>query len=421
MMLHLDLDCFFVSAHRTQERSLENIPVAVGGRSNLSIFDRKKAVRKLSSSSGAFVSSILSFEGGKSFGEYFVDPDGRIRGIITTSSYEARAYGVKTAMSVNEALRFCPSLKVLPPDYPLYHELSFKLKTILEKEAPLIEQFSIDEFFIDVSGWIKEENVLKYAQDLKEKVKKELGLPVSIGIAKTKWIAKLATEFAKPFGVKAVWPEEVEDFTKDISIKKFPGIGRGYQERLFGYGIKTLGDIRKRKTLFYSWKKPGIQLYNRVCGTDNEKISVAKSKRSIGIGRTFDPIKEREELERRVVILCRYLSFLVFKSGVNPLTYTIKIKYQYGEKRKSFINHNRMFSETHLKQELLKMFKAIDNLPLQKIIRLNLSVSNFKEEGHTTLNLLAYQEDREQANLTASMQKLREKFGVDIIKSGVEL
>ena len=160
MFIHLDLDCFFVSAHRTIDDSLFHIPVAVGGRSNLNIFSSKKEIRKISENSGAFVSTILTNEGQKTFKEYFVDENGKIRGIITTSSYEARAFGVKTAMSVNEALTLCPHLKMLPPNYPLYHDLSNKLKELLIKELPLVEQYSIDEFFGDVSGYIDEHEMM---------------------------------------------------------------------------------------------------------------------------------------------------------------------------------------------------------------------------------------------------------------------
>ena len=217
MILHLDLDCFFAAAHRINNPSLDNIPIAVGGRSNLSIFDKETQKRELSKIEGAFTSSILSVsDNSKSFEEYFVDVDKngkkKVRGIITTSSYEARAFGVKTAMSVDEALRWCPTLKVLIPNYPFYHELSHKLKLLLEKEIPTLEQFSIDEFFGDVAGWINDEDVYEFAQKLKQQILDELGLPISIGIAKTKWIAKLATNDAKPFGVKLIVPDDVEDY-----------------------------------------------------------------------------------------------------------------------------------------------------------------------------------------------------------------
>ena len=221
MFIHLDLDCFFVSAHRSIDKSLHDIPAAVGGRSNLNIFDREKAVRHISKSSGAFVSSILSSNDDKSSKEYFVDDNGKIRGIITTSSYEARAHGVKTAMSVNEALSLCPSLKMIPPNYPLYHELSHKLAQLLEDKIPSIEQFSIDEFFGDVTGWVEDDEIYEFARKIQNQIQEELNLPISIGIAKTKWIAKLATEFAKPIGIKLVQENEVDDFISDIPISKF--------------------------------------------------------------------------------------------------------------------------------------------------------------------------------------------------------
>lgn len=421
MMLHMDLDCFFAAAHRIDTPQLHDIPIAVGGRSNLSIFERKKERRYLSAIDGAFTSSILSSNSGKSFEEYFVDPDGRVRGIITTASYEARAYGVKTAMSVAEALRHCPHLKVLPPNYPLYHELSYQLRKLLEREIPSVEQFSIDEFFGDVSGWVSHRDIERFALGLKEKVKEEMKLPISIGASGSKWIAKLATEFAKPHGIKVIYPAEVDYFIKDIPIEKFPGIGRGYTERLSGRGIRTLGDIKKRKALFYSWGKPGRQLYHRVCGTDEEGISVSHAKKSIGIGRTFDPEFDRDEIRRRITILCRHLAFLVYKGGHLPTAYALKIRYEYRTRSKDATTSNRPFSEQYCKEIMLMLFDHIDIHPAHGIIQLNLTLSNFVESKGMTMDLLHYEEDSKATKITDSMQKLREKFGIDIIKSGGEL
>lgn len=421
MFLHLDLDCFFASAHRTIDKSLFHIPIAVGGRSNLNIFSTKKEIRKISSNSGAFVSSILTNEGQKSFQDYFVDENGRIRGIITTASYEARAYGVKTAMSVNEALRLCPNLKMLPPNYPLYHELSTKLKELLQKEMPLIEQFSIDEFFGDVTGYIDEDEVVEFAYYLKDKIQKELGLPISIGIANTKFLSKLITEYAKPDGVKFVKKDEISDFIKNIPIEEFPGIGKGFEKRLKGYGISTLGDIKSKRELFYSWKKPGIDLYNRVCGIRDNKLTLEREKKSIGIGRTFDAIYNRVELKRRVIILSRYLCFLVKKAEVNPLTYAIKIKYEYSIKSKNYINVNRIFNETDFKESMSNLFEENDIHPSHGVVQLNITVSNFAKVNEYTYNLFEYEDDLKKRALTNQMQKLRTKYGIDIIKSASEL
>lgn len=421
MFIHLDLDCFFISANRTIDKSLENIPAAVGGRSNLNIFSTKKEVRKISESSGAFVSTILTNEGKKSFKEYFVDESGKIRGIITTSSYEARAFGVKTAMSVNEALKLCPHLKMVPPNYPLYHELSQKLLKLLEHEIPLVEQFSIDEFFGDLRGYIKEEDVVPFAYNLKNKIEKELNLPISIGIAHSKYLSKLITEYAKPDGVKYIKKEHMANFIKDIPIKEFPGIGPGYQTRLKGYGIRTLGDIKSKRELFYSWKKPGIELYNKICGINDSTIALSKDRKSIGIGRTFDVIYDRNELKRRVIILSRYLCFLVKKADVNPLTYSIKIKYEYRIKSKNYINVNRVFNEEDFKFNMKKLFIKNDIHPTHGVVQLNLTVSNFSKQEEFTYNLFEYEGDIKKRELTNQIQKLRAKFGIDIIKSASEL
>ncbi len=421
MFIHIDIDCFFVSAHRTLDDSLFHIPVAVGGRSNLNIFSSKKEVRQISTNSGAFVSTILTNEGQKTFKEYFVDENGKIRGIITTASYEARAFGVKTAMSVNEALSLCPHLKMLPPNYPLYHDLSSKLKELLVNDIPMVEQFSIDEFFGDVTGYIGENEIVEFAYNLKKKIYKELKLPVSIGVANTKYLSKLITEYAKPDGIKYVSADNIGNFIKDIPIKEFPGIGKGFQERLKGYGIRTLGDIKKNQKLFYFWKKPGIDLYNRVCGIRDNKLTIEREKKSIGIGRTFDAIFDRNELKRRVMILCRYLCFLVKKENVNPLTYAIKIRYEYKIKSKDYINVNRIFNEIDFKNEMVKLFEKTDNHKTHGVIQLNIRVLNFAKINEYTYNLFEYENDVKKRALTNQMQKLRVKYGVDIVKSGFEI
>lgn len=421
MFIHLDLDCFFVSAHRTLDDSLFHIPVAVGGRSNLNIFSSKKEVRKISSNSGAFVSTILTNEGMKSFKDYFVDENGKIRGIVTTSSYEARAYGVKTAMSVNEALKLCPHLKMLAPNYPLYHDLSNKLKELLIKEIPLVEQFSIDEFFGDVTGYIDEDEIVEFAYKLKRKIQKELNLPVSIGIANTKYLSKLITEYAKPDGVKYVSRDHIANFIKNIPIEEFPGIGKGFQSKLRGYGIRTLGDVKNNQKLFYSWKKPGIDLYNRICGIRDNKLTTFREKKSIGIGRTFDVLYDREELRRRVIILSRYLCFLVKKANVNPLSYHIKIKYESRIKSKNYINVNTIFNELDFKKHMAKLFEENDNHPSHGVVQLMISVTNFAKINEYTYNLFEYEDNLKKRELTNQLQKVRAKYGVDVIKSLSEI
>src|SRR5690606_34642557 len=159
----------------------------------------------------------------------------------------------------------------------------------------------------------------------------------------------LMTDFAKPNGVKVLKQNDIESFTKDIEISKFTGIGKSFVEKLSGYNIKTLGDIRKNRTLFYSWGKVGVDTYNRVCGIRDNSLTINKERKSLGIGRSFDPILSRDELKRRVMILSRYLSFIVNKEGYNPLSYQLQIRYEYNTKSKSQLNTNTIFNEFDFK------------------------------------------------------------------------
>ncbi len=421
MILHLDLDCFFVSAHRTKDSSLLGIPVAVGGRSDQFIFAKHMTNKKaMIANRGAFVPSLFFSKTSRYDKEFFKDGK-RIRGIITTASYEARAYGIKTGMSIKEALSLCPTLLVLPPDMILYHTLSFKLKYFLEKELPLVEQYSIDEFFADSFGWIENKDIVNFAYSLKDKVFKKFKLPISIGIANTKSIAKLATSKAKPNGVKIVKKEQIQEFIKDIPIEEFPGIGRAWRKKLYAYKKRTLLDIYNSKKLLYSWGRAGRELYDKISGEFYEPINTQKERKSIGISRTFDPINDRAEIKRRIHILSRHLSFILSKTQKRPTTIFLSIKYEFKEKAKKHKTFNRIFTEKFLKEEFVKLFNEIDIYKNSHIIRLSLSLSNFHSHSSHIYSILDLNKDRKYEKLYQNISKIRERYGLDIVKSAVEM
>ncbi len=422
MFLHIDIDSFFVSAHRSINPQYKGLPVAVGGRSNLEIFNKKRTnIRLINNNSGAFVTPVFYSDKQKTFESVFVDIKGtqkKIRGIVTTSSYEARAFGVKTAMPLAQALQLCPTLTVIPSDYPLYHRLSFAINEYMQKKIPKIEQYSIDEFFGDVSGWIDDADVYAFALALQREVLEQFDIPVSIGISKAKWIAKLATETAKPYGIFEV--KDIDAYIKDMPIAKFPGIGRAFQARLEGYGIQTLGDIKKLKALFYSWKKPGIELYHRVTGTDNEGINEKSDRKSVGISRTFDPIQDVIEVKRRILILARNITYIVMQLELNPTTYYLKVNYEYGVKVKRSWQVDRIFSEQLLKSELSAVYDELLNSKLGAI-KISVNVTNFTSQHPKTLSLLDLDDDMRQNTISHFIFELREKYGIDIIKNATEI
>jgi DNA polymerase-4 len=420
MILHLDLDAFFASAERIANPHLRDRPIAVGGRADPFIFDKDAKSKKVSlKNAGAFVPTLFHREKKENFESFFKEKE-KIRGIVITSSYEARAFGIKTGMTLQEAIKRCPQLLVCVPNHPLYHELSHKLKCFLETKVPSLEQFSIDEFFADVSGWIADQEVESFAQTLKDDIEKEFQLPISIGIAKTKWLAKLSTNYAKPKGVKLLLPEGISDFISDIPIEKFPSIGHATQKKLKQYQKYTLGDIADSKSLLYSWGNAGKILYDRVCGLERESVQHHRDRKSIGISRTFDPIDERVELKRRVSILTRHLIFLVGKLQVYPKTLYVSIRYQYQSSKKQ-VSFQRELSEDFLLSLAQEMFQQLDIYPHSHVIRLTISLNNFQKTANRYPSLFHYHADSKSVKLSEKTQKLREKYGVDIIKRGSEL
>lgn len=421
MFLHIDIDSFFASAERSVDHRLKGIPMCVGSRSNLEIFNKKRThIRLMNDNSGAFVAPVFYSDKKKTFESYFVDErDGKrkIRGIVTTASYEARLRGVKTAMPIAQALQLCPGMTVIPSNYPLYHKLSHKLHDFMLAHIPKVEQYSIDEFFGDVSGWKKEEEVYDFARELQAKILTHFDIPVSIGISKAKWIAKLATESAKPYGVYEV--KDIDAYIEEIPIKEFPGIGKGFQKRLEAHYISTLGDVKRNKTLFESWKKPGIQLYRRITGTDNEGISSRGERKSIGISRTFDAMYNSDEIKRRIMIMARHIIYMVMAMEVNPTSYYLKIGYEYGIKAKKTLTVDRLFSEKLFKCMLSDMYKEIAQ-GNKGAIKLALNVSNFSSLNLKTLSLIDFHEDSKEKKLHQNIHALRTRFGLDIIKTGNE-
>lgn len=422
MFLHIDIDSFFASAERSVDPTLKGIPMAVGSRSNLEIFNRKRTnIRLMNENSGAFVTPVFYSDRKKSFRSHFVDSiDGRekIRGIITTASYEARAFGVKTGMPIAQALHLCPQMVVIPSNYPLYHKLSHRIHDFMRREIPSVEQFSIDEFFGDLSGWIEERDAYAFAQELQTKMMEQFDIPVSIGISQAKWIAKLATESAKPFGIYEV--KDIDTYIEDVPVKAFPGIGKGFQRRLEARYIKTLGDVKRNKALLYSWKKPGIQLYHRVTGTCGEGIEQRGERKSIGISRTFDPIYDMDEVRRRIMIMARHITYLVMQIEVNPTTFYLKINYDDGTRRKRSDRSDRLFSEQLFKSTLLRIYDEI-KLPRRGAVKLTVNVSNFTSHTRKTLSLLDYHKDIREKALSREIQHIRDRFGLDIVKTGNEL
>ena len=423
MKIHIDIDCFFVSAARIIAPELIGIPVAIGGRSDTKIFSKEAKKQTVNfDNSGSFVPTFYkTYEKSDDDLESFKDENGHIRGILTTSSYEARAYGIKTTMTIKEALELCPHLVIKAPNMSLYQKLSHELHQFLCTKIPLIEQASIDEFYGDVSGWIEDEDVPQFIDNLRHEIKKHIKLPVSIGASKTRYIAKLATTYAKPFGCKTIYANDFDNFVHPIKVGDFAGIGKSMKQKLASVHIHTLGELIARKGTVSSWGPYAKDLYNRVSGLSDAPIKTSHSRKSIGISRTIEPIYDRVELRRRIHVLARHLNFAVLKLQVIPTVFHLSITYEQNQKSHKNISLSEIFTEKKFNSLCLELFNEADIHKRLHVIRLSINCSSFTRDSRKELSLIGFEEEQAMKKLTDSVQELRERYGIDTLKWASEL
>ena len=436
MKIHIDIDCFFVSALRIVDPSLEGLAVAVGGKSDAKIFlknDKNQGINL--QNSGSFVPTFfkkyeikdkLNSQTRKgSLGhndiDAFRDENGKIRGMLTTSSYEARAYGIKTTMTIREALGLCPKLIIKVPNMSLYQKLSHELHEFLQIRIPLVEQASIDEFYGDLDGWIEDEDIPEFIDNLKQEIMQELKLPVSIGACKTRYIAKLATTSAKPFGCRTVYKKDFDKFISNIPVGEFAGIGSSMKAKLKSVQIHTLGQLIARKGTLESWGPYAKELYKRVSGQSDAPIKTKSVRKSIGIFRTFDPLYDRDELKRRVHVLARHLNYAILKIGVIPTTYHLSVAYEMNQKSHKNITFCERFTEKKFDSLCLSLFSEADVHRRLRVIRLGINCSSFTKNSKRELSLIGFNDEKKMVKLTKHSQSVREKYGIDALKWGSEL
>jgi len=423
MKIHIDIDCFFVSAARIKEPELEHKAVAIGGRSDTKIFNKEAKKQTVNfQNSGSFVPTFYkAYEVKDDDIDAFKDADGKVRGILTTSSYEARSFGVKTAMSIREALTLCPHLIIKAPNMSLYQELSHQLHEFLCTKIPLVEQASIDEFYGDLTGWVEEQDIPAFIDNLRHEIKHTLKLPVSIGAAPTRYIAKLATTYAKPFGCKTIDKYNFDTFVNPIKVEDFAGIGRSMKERLHSAQIHTLGELRNRRGSVESWGPYAKDLYKRVSGLSDAPIITTHKRKSIGISRTFDPLFDRVELKRRVHVLARHLSFAILKLNVIPTVFHLSIAYEMNQKSHKNISLAEVFTEKKFDSLCATLFNEADTQRRLQVIRLSINCSSFTRDSKKELSLIGFDEAQKMKILTQKTQELREKYGIDTLKWASEL
>jgi len=243
---HFDLDSFFVSVEMLQDPSLLGKAVVVGG--------------------------------------------SRDRGVVTTCSYEARKFGVRSAMPMRRAMELCPHAIIVKSSYGLYAKYSAWVTTIIAASAPLYEKASIDEFYIDLTGMDTFFNPLEWTIRLRQTIMDETGLPISFGLATNKLVAKIATDEAKPNGYLFVTPGKEKEFLAPLPVEKLGGVGKKSHQTLLALGIYTIGDILKYDGVLLekALGKWGTQLIRQANGLSDSVVSPHRESKSISAENTFE-------------------------------------------------------------------------------------------------------------------------------------
>lgn len=279
----------------------------------------------------AFYASVEQLDCPELKGKPVAVGGGTQRGVVAAASYEARKYGVKSAMSNGEALRRCPQLIFIKPRFQRYKEISQKLMALFREYTDLVEPLSIDEAFLDVTDNKKQEPyAMAIAEEIRRRVKKEFGLTVSAGVSYNKFLAKTASDVNKPDGMFVITPRRALQFLDLLPIRKFYGVGEVTAKKMMRLGIEKGRDLREfsERDLVRHFGKVGHFYYGIVRGEDNRPVLSHRERKSVGTEETFlSDITDRVQVIEALSELANELHRRVRAKKVGGYTITLKVKY----------------------------------------------------------------------------------------------
>ncbi len=286
-IIHVDMDAFYASVEQLDHPEWRNKPLVVGGDSE--------------------------------------------RGVVAAASYEARKFGVRSAMSSQLAKKKCPQLIFAPARFDRYKEISLQIREIFFEYTDLVEPLSLDEAFLDVTeNRPGHKSAIFIARKIREKIKEVTGLNASAGISYNKFLAKTASDLNKPNGQAVILPEDAEEFLEKLPIEKFFGIGKVTAEKMHGYGIHSGADLKQFSLQFLTSKfgKSGLHYFNIVRGVHLSEVQPNRIRKSISAENTFSKdLKTQEEQESALKKITEELLRRLKKSGINGRTVTVKLKF----------------------------------------------------------------------------------------------
>lgn len=347
-IIHIDMDAFYASVEQRDNPELRGKPIAVGGL-----------------------------------------PEGR-GGVVATCSYEARKFGVRSAMPSKKAIQLCPQIIFIKPRFDVYKEVSRRVREIFHRYTDIIEPLSLDEAYLDVT---EDKQGIGSAIDIatliKKAIKEELQLTASAGVSINKFVAKIASDLKKPDGLTFIGPSKVESFVEALAIEKFYGVGKVTAEKMKSMNIHTGADLKKltERELTQHFGKAGKFYYQIVRGIDDRPVEPNQETKSIGAEDTFpEDLTTLEEMDRELEKIAPVVHERLLKHQLKARTVTIKIKY-YDFK---IITRSKSFTEPvndlQLIADTAKELMAATETEEVRIRLLGISLSNFGEKVMTRKN-----------------------------------
>jgi DNA polymerase-4 len=377
-ILHVDMDAFFVSVELLDRPELRGKPVVVGGQ-----------------------------------------PDQR--GIVSTASYEARKYGIHSAMPLRTAGRLCPHAIFLEPRHHLYSEWSDRVAAILGKYSPVVEMASVDEAYLDLAGTERLHGPpLAAADALLREIMATTGLPCSAGLARTRLVAKVASDQAKPRGLVWVPAESEEAFLAPLDVRRIPGIGKVTEGALKAAGIEKVGQLAAtaREQLEQNFGRWGTALYRKARGGDTYEFFVDAEPKSISHNRTFsEDTQDRALLDSTLSLLCQKAMKRLREAGLSARVVTVTIRYAGFE---TITRAHTLREPTHLDPIVFETVKKLFERHCdraRKVRLLGVALTSFTHGGEQ-LDLLDASRREKLERLAQATDSLRDRFGFSKIQFG---
>jgi DNA polymerase IV len=365
-IVHMDLDSFFVSVERLYDSRLNGKPILIGGSGD--------------------------------------------RGVVASCSYEARKFGIHSAMPMRTARQLCPEALIIRGDFEKYSQKSHDITEIIREEVPLFEKSSIDEFYIDYTGMDRFFGCFKMAKELRERILKESGLPISLGLSENKTVSKVATGEAKPNNAKEVPRGTEKPFLAPLSVRKIPMIGEKTSLTLYNMGVKTVKTLQvmPAELLEATFGKNGLSIWEKANGIDRSPVTPYSEAKSISSENTFEQDTiDVKMLEANLIAMTEQLAGKLRQK--QQLTACVSVKIRYSD----FDTHTvqQRIPYTSADHTLIQTVKELFKKLYTRRLLIRLIGVRFSHLVHGSYQINLFEDTEEQIRLYQALDRLNGKYG----------